>query len=210
LVEDKYLGEEREDASLDGGTLAVPAPGFDVKEMIVEPKVVEVEPVSGDMWGHGDVSCSSPRRRFIEDGFFAADGICESTLTVLNEMGIFPAMLAQELNRYLPFLASTSMLMYAVKNGMGREEAHGVIKKHSVAVALARQEGENPDLVQLLGQDPKFQQYGITSDSLQKFLEDPYALIGNAELQTARVIAKTRDLIDKYPEAAKYEPGTIL
>jgi len=48
LVEDKYLGEEREDASLDGGTLAVPAPGFDVKEMIVEPKVVEVEPVSGE------------------------------------------------------------------------------------------------------------------------------------------------------------------
>jgi len=43
LVEDKYLGESSEET-----TLAVPAPGFeDVKEMIVEPKVVEVEPERG-------------------------------------------------------------------------------------------------------------------------------------------------------------------
>ena len=43
----------------------------------------------------------------------------------------------RELDRYLPFLATTKVLMAAVRAGVGREAAHEAIKEHAVAVALA-------------------------------------------------------------------------
>ena len=54
-------------------------------------------------------------------------------------------MIQRELDRYLPFLATTRMLMAAVRAGVGREAAHEVIKEHAVAVALAmREKGAEP------------------------------------------------------------------
>ena len=41
---------------------------------------------------------------------------------------------------YLPFLATTKLLVAAVRNGVGRETAHEVIKEHAVAAALALRE----------------------------------------------------------------------
>src|SRR5699024_11634158 len=72
----------------------------------------------------------------LPDAFFAADGQIETFLTVLDEFGAFPAVIAKELARYLPFLGTTKILMAAVRAGMGREAAHEVIKEHAVAVAL--------------------------------------------------------------------------
>ena len=46
------------------------------------------------------------------------------------------AVIARELDRYLPFLATTAVLVAAVQRGMGRETAHEAIKEHAVAVAL--------------------------------------------------------------------------
>jgi hypothetical protein len=43
---------------------------------------------------------------------------------------------AGEPERYLPFLATTKVLMGAVRAGVGREQAHEAIKEHAVAVAL--------------------------------------------------------------------------
>ena len=43
-------------------------------------------------------------------------------------------VIQRELDRYLPFLATTKVLIAAVRAGMGREAAHEVIKEHAVAV----------------------------------------------------------------------------
>ena len=56
----------------------------------------------------------------------------ETILTVLKEFGTFPALIDAELERQLPFLATTKILMAAVKAGVGREVAHEVIKEHAV------------------------------------------------------------------------------
>ena len=68
--------------------------------------------------------------------FFTIDGMCETFLTVLDEFGAFPAMIERELERYLPFLATTRILMAAVRAGVGRETAHEAIKENAVAVAF--------------------------------------------------------------------------
>ena len=80
-----------------------------------------VSELAGDQWNEGDVSCSVVRRVALPDAFFAADGLFQTFLTVLDEFGAFPAVIQRELDRYLPFLVTTKVLMAAVRAGVGRE-----------------------------------------------------------------------------------------
>lgn len=96
--------------------------------------------LAGVQWNEGDVSCSVVRRVALPDAFYAADGLFEAFLTVLDEFGAFPAVIQRELDRYLLFLATTKVLMSAVRNGVGREQAHEAIKEHAVGVALEMRE----------------------------------------------------------------------
>ena len=113
--------------------------------------------LAGDQWNEGDVSCSVVRRVALPDAFFALDGLLETTLTVLDDFGAFPAVIARELDRYLPFLATTKVLMAAVRAGTGREQAHEAIKEHAVRVALdMREQGAaDNDLLARLAADPR-------------------------------------------------------
>ena len=52
-----------------------------------------VAELAGYQWNEGDVSCSVVRRVAIADAFYAMDGLLETTLTVLNEFGAFPAVI---------------------------------------------------------------------------------------------------------------------
>ncbi len=112
--------------------------------------------LAGAQWNEGDVFCSVVRRVALPDAFFAIDGQIETFLTVLDEFGAYPAVIQRELDRYLPFLATTRILIAAVRAGVGRETAHEVIKEHAVAVALAmRERGLEPDLLDRLAADPR-------------------------------------------------------
>ena len=73
--------------------------------------------LAGAQWNEGDVSDSVVRRVALPDAFFALDGLYETSLTVLDELGAYPAVIARELDRYLPFLATTAVLMAAVRAG---------------------------------------------------------------------------------------------
>jgi len=112
--------------------------------------------LAGDQWNEGDVSCSVVRRVVLPDSFFALDGLYETTFSVLGGFGIYPAVIRSELDRYLPFLSTTALLMHAVRNGAGREVAHEVIKKYAVRVAVEARtgNGDPSDLFRLIGEDP--------------------------------------------------------
>jgi len=168
--------------------------------------------LSGDQWEEGDVSCSVMRRVIVPDTFYASDGLCETTLTILNEMGAYPAVLDWELERYLPFLATTEILMMAVRAGVGRETAHELIKKHSVAEALRMREagGGGCRLAELLSGESIFEQANITQDSIESVLADKDHFVGNAAAQIDAVCAKVHNALARYGDAANYEPGSIL
>lgn len=164
--------------------------------------------LSGQQWNEGDVFCSVIRRVALPDAFFALDGMFETFLTVLAEFGAFPAMIDRELERYLPFLATTRILMAAVRVGVGRETAHEVIKENAVAVALnMRENGGEQDLIDRLAADDRLP---LTKQQLDDALADRHAFIGAAESQTHRVIDQVRALVAQYPQAADYVPGEIL
>jgi len=165
-----------------------------------------VSELAGDQWNEGDVSCSVVRRVAIADAFYAMDGLLETTLTILNEFGAFPAVIAAELERYLPFLATTKILMAAVKAGVGREVAHEVIKEHAVNAALAMREGKANTLLDDLAADARIP---LDKSALTKLISAPLEFSGDAREQIARVLARIEVITAAHPAAAKYSPGAI-
>ncbi|MEV3981808.1 adenylosuccinate lyase [Nonomuraea sp. NPDC049758] len=164
--------------------------------------------LAGDQWNEGDVSCSVVRRVALPDAFFAFDGLVETMLTVLEEFGAFPAVISAELGRYLPFLGTTKMLMAAVRAGMGREQAHELIKEHAVAAALAmRSRGASNELLDLLGGDERFP---LDRAELEALLADRVSFTGAAAAQVAEVVRQVGQVVAGHPQAAAYRPGEIL
>lgn len=164
--------------------------------------------LAGDQWNEGDVSCSVVRRVALPDAFFAADGLFQTFLTVLDEFGAFPAVVQRELDRYLPFLATTKVLMAAVRNGVGREAAHEAIKEAAVGVALAMRQGQaENDVFARLAADERL---GLTATQLESLVADPITFTGAAVAQVQAVVRRIEDVTARYPEAAAYTPGAIL
>jgi adenylosuccinate lyase len=164
--------------------------------------------LAGAQWNEGDVFCSVVRRVALPDGFFAIDGLIETFLTVLAEFGAYPAVISRELDRYLPFLATTRVLIAAVRAGVGRETAHEVIKTHAVAVALAmREQGADNDLLERLAADERLP---LDRAGLDAALADRSAFTGAADAQVQSVVAAVGQLVARYPEAAGYRPSSIL
>ena len=163
----------------------------------------------GDQWNEGDVSCSVVRRVALPDAFLAIDGLFQTFLTVLDEFGVYPAVVERELRRYLPFLATTRVLVAAVQAGMGREEAHEVIKGHAVAAALAlRVDGASEtDMLDRLAADGRLPLDRVTLDAV---VEDPSAFAGNAPAQVAAVVERIAVVVAARPWAAAYDPEPIL
>jgi adenylosuccinate lyase len=166
--------------------------------------------LAGDQWNEGDVSCSVVRRVALPDAFLATDGLFETFLTVLDELGAYPAVIAREVDRYLPFLATTKVLVAAVQRGVGREVAHEAIKEHSVAVALAMREagaGGGEVLLDRLAGDARL---GLSRPELDELLADELSFTGVAGEQVTQVVARIDEVAKRHPEAAAYSPDDIL
>jgi adenylosuccinate lyase len=167
-----------------------------------------VAELAGGQWNEGDVSDSVVRRVALPDAFFAFDGLVETFLTVLAEFGAYPEVIDREMQRYLPFLATTKILVAAVRAGMGRENAHEVIKEHAVAVAVAmREKGAGNDLLDRLAADSRLPMDRADLDAL---LADRLPFTGAAAEQVAAVVAAVDAVVARYPHAAAYRPAAIL
>jgi adenylosuccinate lyase len=168
-----------------------------------------VAELAGDQWNEGDVACSVVRRVALPDAFFALDGQLRTFLTVLDDFGAYPAVISRELDRYLPFLATTRVLTAAVRRGVGRELAHQVIREHAVAVALAMRDKGSPDndLLDRLAADGRL---GLTRAEIDALLADRSGFIGATGDQVAAVVGTVAELIADHPDAAGYHPGPML
>ena len=165
-----------------------------------------VSELAGNQWNEGDVSCSVVRRVALPDAFYAIDGLLETMLTVLNEFGAFPSIIAAELERYLPFLATTKILMASVKAGVGREVAHEVIKEHAVAAALGMREGKQNNFLDAIAQDNRIP---FDRAALDALIGNPLEFTGDARQQVARVVSRIEAISSAHPAAAQYKPGSI-
>jgi adenylosuccinate lyase len=176
---------------------------------ILSGHLAMVTAIAGDQWNEGDVSCSVVRRVALPDAFYALDGLFETFLTVLVDFGAYPAVIEAELARNLPFLATTRVLMASVAAGVGREEAHEIIKGHAVGAALDRRERPDQamDLVERLGADDGLR---LGPEAVAKLVADPMEFTGAAGAQVDTVAARVAAVVADHTDAAAYRPSSIL
>ena len=167
------------------------------------------EGLAGDQWNEGDVSCSVVRRVMLPDAFLAMDGLVETFLTILSQFEAFPAVIDRENAHYFPFLATTTLMMEAVKQGAGREEAHEAIKEHAVATVLDLRSGSvlQNDLAKRLADDGRL---GLDLAAIESVIANAAALTGRAQGQVDAFQEAVASWSSRFPKAATYQPGTIL
>lgn len=178
-------------------------------QQILRGHLTMVGGLAGSQWNEGDVSCSVVRRVALPDSCYAIDGLFETTLTVLDDFGPYPAVIAAEVDRYLPFLATTKVLVAAVRAGVGREAAHEAISENAVAAALALREGgaaEN-DLLDRLAADERLP---LDSSEIRAVVADPADFAGLADAQVDAVAHRVAAVLVEHPDAASYTPEPIL
>jgi adenylosuccinate lyase len=175
--------------------------------VVVRGHLSMVGELAGDQWNEGDVSDSVVRRVALPGAFLATDGLFETFLSVLDTFAMFPAVIEAELARELPFLATTKVLMAAVRAGVGREEAHRVIGEHARRAALARRAGEHADLLEDLARDERLRLDRATLDAA---IGSPLSFIGAALRQIDAIGARVERITSRHPDAASYQPEPIL
>ena len=165
--------------------------------------------IAGDQWYEGDVSCSVVRRVALPGSFFTIDGMLETAWHVVDDMGVYQPVIQKEIDRFMPYLATTTILMEAVQQGAGREHAHEAIKEHAVATALAmREEGiVANDLAQRLSDDPRVP---LARGTIEGLIRQSETLVGLAASQ----VDQFRDAVDQlatvYPDADCLEKSPLL
>ncbi len=176
---------------------------------ILKGHLAMIAGIIGDQWNEGDVSCSVVRRCVLPDAFLAADGLFETFITVLDQMQAYEPVIQTELNRYLPFLMTTTIMMAAVKRGVGREEAHEVIKEHAVAVSDDLRHGRISvnDLLDRLGADGRL---CLSREEIQEIYDANAGDTGMAAQQVEAFCAMCTELAARYPDGVGYTPGAIL
>jgi len=165
--------------------------------------------LAGDQWNEGDVSCSVVRRIMLPDSFYTIDGLFETFLTILDQMDAYEAVIGAETAHYLPFLMTTTIMMEAVKSGVGRETAHKAIKEHAVATVNDLRLGviDRNDLIERLADDSRL---GLSREALHAIIARGDNESGAAKAQIAAFASAVRKLEAASPQAAAYGPGTIL
>jgi len=100
---------------------------------------------------------SANRRLVIPESFLATDAILVLYSTIAAGMEVHPARIALRVRDELPFMATEELIVRAVRAGVSRQDAHEVIRRHSIAAARAvKDEGKPNDLLQRLAADKDF------------------------------------------------------
>jgi adenylosuccinate lyase len=170
--------------------------------VVLKGNVVMVQELVGNQWNEGDVSCSVVRRVALPDAFYAMDAILDTTMRIIRELDVQTNLIAKEVNDYLPFLVTTKLLSKAVQNGMGREDAHALLKKLSISAnENLKQYGRN-NLFELVSSEAAL---GIVTEFLNS-VQEPSNLTRNAIHQAQQVIEKAQGILEKFPDSLMYTP----
>ena len=169
---------------------------------ILKGHLVMVQELLGNQWNEGDVSCSVVRRVALPDAFYAIDAILDTTMRILADLAVDTDSIDNEVKKYLPFLLTTKILALAVKKGLGREDAHALIKAHSIAASQNLKNKQENNLLSLVAEDKRLGMSLIELESLAK----PEELITGGIRQTQIFLESSQKLVNSNPDAIAYRP----
>jgi adenylosuccinate lyase len=173
---------------------------------VLKGNAVMVQELVGNQWNEGDVSCSVVRRVALSDAFYAIDAILDTTIFTISDLVIHREEIQIEVEKHLPFLASTRILSSLLKKGMGREDAYATIKKLvNSARSNLRTSGVN-NLFDLVHADSSLE----LEDGVLDSLLDTKKLTGRAKEQTMEIISKAMNIANSHPKSLGYSPSNLI
>ena len=141
---------------------------------------------SATQWFERTLDDSANKRLSVPEGFLAIDGILDLCLNVVDGLVVYPKVIEKRLMSELPFMATETIMMDAVKAGGDRQELHERIRELSMEAGKnVKVEGKDNNLLELIAADPAF---NLTLEDLQKSM-DPSRYTGRAKEQTEAFIA---------------------
>ena len=144
---------------------------------------------------------SANRRLVLPEAFLAADAILLLMSNIVGGLEVHPARIRQRVRTELPFMATEKILIEAVSAGGDRQEAHEVIRRHSIAAARAvKDEGADNDLLDRLANDASLR---ISKERLT-LAADPSLYVGRAPEQVDEFLS---DVIEPLLAGFSAEPA---
>jgi adenylosuccinate lyase len=135
---------------------------------------------------------SANRRLSIPESFLATDAILILVNNIVGGLEVHPARIRRRLMDELPFMATEELIVRSVRAGGDRQEAHEIIRQHSIAAARSvKHEGTANDMLERLSADKKFK---VSMDDM-KAVMDPMRFIGRAPQQVDEFLAEVIDPI---------------
>lgn len=150
-------------------------------------------------WFERTLDDSANKRISMSEAFLAVDAILALYTNIIGGLTVFPKIIAKNLERELPFMATENILMYCVKNkGGDRQVLHEAIRRHSIAAAkVVKEQGGENDLLDRILVD---KQFGLDKSELDALL-DVKAFTGMAEEQVDEYLKNVVDpLLEKNKE----------
>jgi adenylosuccinate lyase len=102
------------------------------------------------------------------------------------------------------------LLVAAVRNGVGREEAHEVIQQHAVATARALRQYDGSAATSLVDRLADDGRLGLDRAQIVAAIAEPLSFTGSARSQVAAFAERVAHIIAKHPDAVSYSPAPIL
>ncbi len=151
---------------------------------------------SGAQWFERTLDDSANRRLVLPEMFIATDAMLDIVLGVVRGLTVYPKVIERRVNEELPFLASESILMEAVKEGGNRQKLHEKIRKYSMeTITLVKEKGADNDFMERIKRDEDF---AIIKDKLTNIL-NPKNFIGRAPKQVTEYITEVaKPLLRKF------------
>ncbi len=157
---------------------------------------VNTDLTSGAQWLERTLDDSANRRLVLPEMFIATDAMLDIVLGVVRGLTVYPKVIERRVNEELPFLASESILMEAVKAGGNRQKLHEKIRKYSMeTITLMKEKGAGNDFMERIKRDEDFAKI---KDKLADII-NPKNFIGRAPKQVTEYITEVaKPLLRKF------------
>ena len=157
--------------------------------------------VHSTQWLERTLDDSANKRLAVPQVFMAVDAILEIGINVTDGLVVYKNMINKHINEELPFMATETILMEAVKRGGDRQDLHEKIRVYSMEAAKrVKEEGKNNNLTDMIKNDDAFKMSKEEIDSIM----DPINFVGRAPEQVVEFISEN---VDPYIELFKSEIG---